>query len=86
MSITVLVLVNTPEMKRGTESLPKVFLHNNREQIYFILFYCLSHKEEMRCCSHFTKQNMFLPGDGENRGGGRGGRKLWVTAFLFTSL
>jgi hypothetical protein len=49
-------------MRRGTDfSQKNVFLHNDCEQIYFILFFCLSHQEEMRDGTHFTQQNMFLP-------------------------
>jgi hypothetical protein len=45
MSTTVQVLENTPEKKSRTESLPGVFPHDNCEQIYFILLFCLSHKK-----------------------------------------
>ncbi len=31
---------------------------------FFILFFCLSHQEEMRSGTHFTQQNVFLPGEG----------------------
>jgi hypothetical protein len=62
MSTTVWVLENTPEKRSGTESFPKVFLHNNCEQIYFILLFYLSLiKKEMRSGTHLTQQNMFLP-------------------------
>jgi hypothetical protein len=43
--------------KGGTESLPKVFLHDNCEQIFF----CLLTKIEMRSGTHFTQWNLFLP-------------------------
>ncbi len=36
---------HTPEKRSRTESLPKVFLQDNYEQIYFILLFCLSHKK-----------------------------------------
>jgi len=39
---TVRVLENASGMRTGTESLPKVFLHDNCEQISF--FFCLSQK------------------------------------------
>jgi hypothetical protein len=45
MSTTLQVLENTPEKRSGPESLPKVFLHDNCEQINFILLFCLSHKK-----------------------------------------
>jgi hypothetical protein len=61
MPTTVRVLENTPEKRSGTKSLPKVFLHNKCKQIYFILFFCLSHKK-MRSGTHLTQQNVFLPG------------------------
>jgi hypothetical protein len=60
MSTTVQVLENTPERRSGTESLTKVFLRNNSEQIYFILLFCLSHEKKMRSGTHLTQQNMFL--------------------------
>jgi hypothetical protein len=70
MSTTVQVLENTPEKRSRTESLPEVFLHNNCEQIYFILLLCLSHKKEMRSGTHLTQQNVFLPGNEEGDGEG----------------
>ena len=38
MSTTVWVLENAPGTRSGTESLPKVFLHNNCEQISLLFF------------------------------------------------
>ncbi len=66
MSITVQVLENTPETRSGTEILPEVFLHDNCEQIDFILLFCLSHtqKNEMRSGTHLTQQHVFLPREG----------------------
>jgi len=48
---TVRVLENASGTRSGTESLPKVFLHDNCDQISFI---------EMRSGTHFTQQNVFL--------------------------
>jgi hypothetical protein len=45
-----------------TQDKQNVFLHDNCEQIYFILFFHLSHQEEMRSGIHFTQQNVFLSG------------------------
>jgi hypothetical protein len=60
MSTTVRVLENAPGTRRGTESLPKVFLHDNCEQISFIIFFAFLKKEEMRSGTHFTQLNVFL--------------------------
>ncbi len=57
---TVRVLENASGTRSGTESLPKVFLHDNCEQISFIIFFAFLKKEEMRSGTHFTQQNMFL--------------------------
>jgi len=46
--------------RSGTESLPKVFLHDNCEQISFIIFFAFLNKEEMRSGTHFTQQKVFL--------------------------
>ena len=40
--------------------MPKVFLHDNCEQISFIIFFAFLKKEEMRSGTHFTQQNVFL--------------------------
>jgi len=37
-----------------------VFLHDNCEQISFIIFFTFFKKEEMRSRTHFTQQNVFL--------------------------
>jgi hypothetical protein len=47
-------------MRSGTESLPKVFLHDNCEQVSFIIFFAFLKKEEMRSGTHFTQLNVFL--------------------------
>jgi len=60
MSTTVRVLENASGTRSGTESLPKVFLHDNCEQISFIIFFAFLKKEEMRSGTHFTQQNVFL--------------------------
>jgi hypothetical protein len=57
---TVRGLENASGTRSGTESLPKVFLHDNCEQISFIMFFAFLKKEEMRSRTHFTQQNMFL--------------------------
>jgi len=54
------VLENASGMRSGTESLPKVFLHDNCEQISFIIFFAFLKKEEMRSGTRFTEQNVFL--------------------------
>ena len=59
MSTTVRVLENASGTRSGTESLPKVFLHDNCEQISYNFFRFLK-KEEMRSGTHFTQQNVFL--------------------------
>jgi hypothetical protein len=46
MSTTVRVLENTPGTRSGTESLPEVFLHNNCEQIYIIIYLPFSKKKK----------------------------------------
>jgi len=60
MSTTVQVLENASGTRSRTESLPKVFLHDNCEQISFIIFFAFLKKEEMRSGTHFTQQNVFL--------------------------
>jgi len=40
--------------------LPEVFLHENCEQISFIIFFAFLKKEEIRSRTHFTQQNVFL--------------------------
>jgi hypothetical protein len=60
MSTTVRVLENASGTRSGTESLPKVFLHDNCEQISFIIFFAFLKKEEMRSGTHFTQLNVFL--------------------------
>ena len=57
---TVQVLENATGTRSGTEILPKVFLHDNCEQISFIIFFAFLKKEEMRSGTHFTQQNVFL--------------------------
>ena len=57
---TVRVLENASGTRSGTESLPEVFLHDNCEQISFIIFFAFLKKEEMRSGTHFTQQNVFL--------------------------
>ena len=57
---TVRVLENASGTRSGTESLPKVFLQDNFEQISFIIFFAFLKKEEMRSGTHFTQQNVFL--------------------------
>jgi len=57
---TVQVLENASGTRSGTESLPKVFLHDNCEQISFNIFFAFLKKEEMRSGTHFTQQNVFL--------------------------
>jgi len=52
---TVRVLENALATRSGTESLPKVFLHDNCEQISFIIFFTFLKKEEMRSGTHFTQ-------------------------------
>ena len=37
-----------------------MFLHDNCEQISFIIFFAFLKKEEMRSGTHFTQQNVFL--------------------------
>jgi len=37
-----------------------VFLHDNCEQISFIIFFAFLKKEEMRSGTHLTQQNVFL--------------------------
>ncbi len=37
-----------------------MFLHDNCEQISFIIFFAFLKKEEMRCGTHFTQQNVLL--------------------------
>ena len=59
MSTTVRVLENASGTRSGTESLPKVFLHDNCEQISYNFFRFLK-KEEIRSGTHFTQQNVFL--------------------------
>jgi hypothetical protein len=59
MSTTVQVLENASGTRSGTESLPKVFLHNNCEQISYNFFRFLK-KEKIRSGTHFTQQNVFL--------------------------
>jgi len=39
---------------------PKVFRHDNCEQISFIIFFAFLKKEEMRSGTHFTQQIVFL--------------------------
>jgi len=46
--------------RSGTESLPKVFLHDNCEQISFVIFFAFLKKEEIRSGTHFTQKNVFL--------------------------
>ena len=58
MSTTVRVLENASGTRR-TESLPKVFLHDNCEQISYNFFRFLK-KEEIRSGTHFTQRNVFL--------------------------
>ena len=58
--MTVQVLENASGMRSGTESLPKVFLHDNCEQVSFIIFFAFLKKEEMRSGTHFTQLNVFL--------------------------
>jgi len=60
MWTTVRVLENASGTRSGTESLPKVFLHDNCEQISFIIFFAFLKKEEIRSGTHFTQQNVFL--------------------------
>ncbi len=60
MSTTVRVLENALGTRSGTESLPKVFLHDNCEQISFMICFAFLKKEEMRKGTHFTQQNVFL--------------------------
>ena len=60
MSTTVRVLENASGTRSGTESLPKVFLQDNFEQISFIIFFAFLKKEEMRSGTHFTQQKVFL--------------------------
>ena len=60
MSTTVRVLENASGTRSGTESLPKVFLHDNCEQISFIIFFAFLKKEEIRSGTHFTQLNVFL--------------------------
>jgi len=60
MSTTVRVLENASGTRSGAESLPKVFLHDNCEQISFIIFFAFLKKEEIRSGTHFTQQNVFL--------------------------
>ncbi len=57
---TVQVLENASGTRSGTESLPEVFLHDNCEQISFIIFFAFLKKEEIRRGTHFTLQNVFL--------------------------
>ena len=57
---TVRGLENASGTRSGTESLPKVFLQDNFEQISFIIFFAFLKKEEMRSGTHFTQQNVFL--------------------------
>jgi len=57
---TVRVFENASGTRSGTECLPKVFLHDNCEQISFIIFFTFLKKEEMRSGTHFTEQNVFL--------------------------
>ena len=59
MSTTVRVLENASGTRSGTESLPKVFLHDNCEQISYNFFRFLK-KEEIRSGTHFTQRNVFL--------------------------
>jgi hypothetical protein len=40
-------------MRSGIENLPKVFLHNNIEQINYYFSFGLSQKEEMRRVTKF---------------------------------
>jgi len=54
------VLENASGTRSGTERLPKVFLHDNCEQISFIIFFAFLNKEEMRSGTHFTQQNVLL--------------------------
>ena len=68
MSTTVRVLENASGTRSGTESLPKVFLHDNCEQISYN-FFCFLKKEEIRSGTHFTQQNVFLPGNTSQRAG-----------------
>jgi hypothetical protein len=60
MSTTVRVLENTSGTRSGTESLPKVFLHDNCEQIYIIIFLPFSKKRNKKRDSFYTA-NVFLP-------------------------
>ncbi len=57
---TVRVLENASGTRSGTESLHKVFVHDNCEQISFIYFFAFLKKEEMRSGTHFTQQNVIL--------------------------
>jgi len=58
--LPVQVLENASGTRSGTESLPKVFLHDNCEQISFIIFFAFLKKEEMRSGTNFTQQKVFL--------------------------
>ena len=51
---TVRVLENASGTRSGTESLPKVFLQDNFEQISFIIFFAFLKKEEMKLREHVT--------------------------------
>jgi len=57
---TVWDLENASGTRSGTESVPKVFRHDNCEQISFIIFFAFLKKEEMRSGTHFTQQIVFL--------------------------
>ncbi len=68
LSSTVRVLENTLGMRSGTESLPKEFLHNNCEQIFYHYFFDFLKKEEMRSGTHFTQQTCFFLFEGRKKG------------------
>jgi hypothetical protein len=60
MSMTVRVLENTPET--GLKVCPECFSTTNMNRLYLLIFFCISHKKEMRrSVTHFTQQNVFFP-------------------------
>ncbi len=61
LSSAVQVLENTPGTRSGTESLPKEFLHDNCEQIYYHYFFRLSQRRRNEKRDSFYTANVFLP-------------------------
>jgi len=72
---TVQVLENASGTRSGTESLPKVFLHDNCEQISFIIFFAFSSSERVSSC-YLPKFFFFTERAGPTRG--RNSSTYWL--------